>query len=688
MTSASSPVADPGRDIPASRVIFMRFAAQMIAAAVTLVVTLELAVGTLVPRDFVAAGLYLAVAFATLYAVHQRRARVGALILVWGTLCSLASAMLLNGGLYATSVPFIFVMVGVAGWLLGRRSLLAVAATSIGLLITVYLLQLSGRLLVVEHSLGRLFMVLLAIVSIVIGLTWYIVESEARANAALKASEEKFRRLAALSADWFWELDEQLRFTSVAGKGLENFELSPGMLIGRRTEELRNAEPLGESGERFRRAREAHEPYRDIEMGVRLSDGSYGYVSISGEPVFADDHTFLGYRGVTRDITKRKRAEFALAASEARFRAVFECSRAGIAIWGRDGRFLEVNQAFCDFVGYAADELVGRMSEADFDQPGDDEVRERMGRMMRGEIAHSLRDRCFRTRDGSMVWGRSSTSAVISRDGKPQYFVAVVIDITEAREAGERIARLNVELEGRVAERTAELRSAVASLEEANRDLDGFNFSVAHDLRQPLNAIGGFSDLLNEEIASQTSEAAREFAREIGANAERMERMVEALLRFSNIGRGALQFVEIDVRGQVESVLRELAQDVPPHVEISVGELPAMRGDDTLLRHVWSNLIGNALKYSGKVAAPKVEIRGARYDRSLVYTVRDNGVGFDMRDAEHIFGVFERLPSAAGFEGTGVGLAIAQRIVRRHGGQISAESAPGQGATFRFTLPA
>jgi light-regulated signal transduction histidine kinase (bacteriophytochrome) len=277
---------------------------------------------------------------------------------------------------------------------------------------------------------------------------------------------------------------------------------------------------------------------------------------------------------------------------------------------------------------------------------------------------------------------------VIRRDGKPQYFVAVVIDITEAREAGERIARLNVELEGRVAERTAELRSAVASLEEANRDLDGFNFSVAHDLRQPLNAIGGFSDLLNEEIASQTSEAAREFAREIGANAERMERMVEALLRFSNIGRGALQFVEIDVRGQVESVLRELAQDVPPHVEISVGELPAMRGDDTLLRHVWSNLIGNALKYSGKVAAPKVEIRGARYDRSLVYTVRDNGVGFDMRDAEHIFGVFERLPSAAGFEGTGVGLAIAQRIVRRHGGQISAESAPGQGATFRFTLPA
>jgi PAS domain S-box-containing protein len=405
-------------------------------------------------------------------------------------------------------------------------------------------------------------------------------------------------------------------------------------------------------------------------------------------PLFDETGKLSGLLGINRDITEEKRAQEALRESEQRFRAVFERSRAGIAIWGLDGRFLEVNNAFCEFVGYAASELVGRMSEADLDVPGDEVGRDRINRMARGEIGHAMRDRSFRRRDGSVVWGRATLSVVVGREGRPQYFVAVVIDITEARAAAQRIERINAELEERVAERTTALRSAVERLEEGNRDLDSFNFSIAHDLRQPLNAIGGFADLLHEEIAGATSDAAREFAREIESNAVRMEQMIEALLRFSNVGRGALNMVSIDMRCLVESVLRELAPDMSRRVEIVVGELPAATGDEALLRHVWANLVGNALKYSGKGPAPKVEISGARYDDTLVYTVRDNGVGFDMRDAEHIFGVFERLPSAAGFEGAGVGLAIVQRIVRRHGGQLSAESAPGQGATFRFTLPA
>jgi PAS domain S-box-containing protein len=405
-------------------------------------------------------------------------------------------------------------------------------------------------------------------------------------------------------------------------------------------------------------------------------------------PLFDEFGKLSGLLGINRDISAEKRAQEALRESEQRFRAVFERSKAGIAIWGLDGRFLEVNHAFCEFVGYAADQLVGRMSEADLDVPGDEVARDRIGRMARGEIGHAMRDRSFRRRDGSVVWGRATLSVVAGLEGRPQYFVAVVIDITEARAAAQRIERINAELEERVAERTIALRSAVERLEEGNRDLDSFNFSIAHDLRQPLNAIGGFADLLSGSLEDPTPGDLREFAREIESNAVRMEQMIEALLRFSNVGRGALSMVNIDMRCLVESVLRELAPDLSRRVEVAVGELPAATGDEALLRHVWTNLIGNAVKYSGKAAAPRVEISGARYDDALVYTVRDNGVGFDMRDAGHIFGVFERLPSAAGFEGAGVGLAIVQRIVRRHGGQLSAESAPGQGATFRFTLPA
>jgi len=192
---------------------------------------------------------------------------------------------------------------------------------------------------------------------------------------------------------------------------------------------------------------------------------------------------------------------------------------------------------------------------------------------------------------------------------------------------------------------------------------------------------------LREDIAGAPSAEALAFAQEIETNAQRMEQMIEALLRFSNVGRGTLNVGQVDMRRQVESVLEDLSVEAPLRAEVLVGELPAAQGDEALLRHVWMNLIGNALKYSAKGAAPRVEVSAARHDGVVEYTVRDNGVGFDMRDATHIFGVFQRLPTANGFEGSGVGLAIVERIIRRHGGRIRAESAPGQGATFRFSLP-
>jgi PAS domain S-box-containing protein len=252
-------------------------------------------------------------------------------------------------------------------------------------------------------------------------------------------------------------------------------------------------------------------------------------------------------------------------------------------------------------------------------------------------------------------------------------------EIERAR-ADALVRELNVSLEQRVRERTEEL-------EEANRDLDSYNFSVSHDLRQPLNAIAGFSELLRDSLAGAAGETL-EYTHEIEINTTRMERMIEALLGFSRAGRGALQRSQVDMRALVDSVLRDLTAAAPLRARITIGDLPPAEGDATLLRQVWSNLIGNALKYSARAERPSVEISGALRDGGVEYHVRDNGIGFDMRHAERLFGVFQRLPSSAGFEGTGVGLAIVQRIVRRHGGQISGESAPGQGATIRFSLPA
>jgi PAS domain S-box-containing protein len=251
----------------------------------------------------------------------------------------------------------------------------------------------------------------------------------------------------------------------------------------------------------------------------------------------------------------------------------------------------------------------------------------------------------------------------------------------ERMRADAQVRRVNLSLEEKVRERTAEL-------EDANRELDSFNYSVSHDLRQPLNAIGGFADLMREHLGGRADEAARQYAREIEVNAVRMEQMIRALLEFSRAGRGDLTRAAVDMRHQAETVARELEAGGGLRALISIGDLPPAPGDEMLLRQVWSNLIGNAVKYSAGSAPPRIDVRGERRDGSIEYSVRDNGIGFDMRDAGCLFGVFQRLPGAAAFEGAGVGLAIVERIVRRHGGHVSAESTPGQGAVIRFTLPA
>lgn len=260
-------------------------------------------------------------------------------------------------------------------------------------------------------------------------------------------------------------------------------------------------------------------------------------------------------------------------------------------------------------------------------------------------------------------------------------FWASMIKIFGARAGAEieraraevRVLQINESLDQAVRERTAQL-------EDANRELESFNYSISHDLRQPLSAIAGFAEILRENPV-----LVPEAVREIEANALRMEEIIDALLRLSRAARGELRKQCVDVGRLVGDLVRDLAHG--GLAKVVIGDLPAARGDTVLLRQVWANLIGNALKYSSRNPSPRVEISAERRDGALEYVVRDNGVGFDISDGARLFEPFRRLRSAEGFEGSGVGLAIAQAIVRRHGGSISAASVVGQGAVFRFTLP-
>lgn len=222
----------------------------------------------------------------------------------------------------------------------------------------------------------------------------------------------------------------------------------------------------------------------------------------------------------------------------------------------------------------------------------------------------------------------------------------------------------------------------------ANKDLDAFTYSVSHDLRAPLRAISGFCQILQEDCAPKLDDEGKRCLGVVVGNAAKMARLIDDLLAFSRMGRLAVQASRVDMSAMAHTVFDELRRGESDGVEFRLSSLPAARGDSAMLRQVWSNLLSNALKYSRGRRPAVIEVGGIVSDGEVRYVVKDNGAGFDMRYADKLFGVFQRLHAADEFEGTGVGLALVQRIVSKHGGRVGAEGKVGEGATFWFTLPA
>jgi signal transduction histidine kinase len=284
------------------------------------------------------------------------------------------------------------------------------------------------------------------------------------------------------------------------------------------------------------------------------------------------------------------------------------------------------------------------------------------------------------------------------RAGQPGA-VAVYHDVTERRAAERAITKLNAELEQRVAERTAELAAKAnelarrsvqqarqaEQLQEANAELEAFSYSVSHDLRAPLRAIDGFARMLELDHARNLDETGRRYVERVRAGAQQMGELIDGLLAFSRLQRQAMTIEPVGLGSLVDDVWQELAPERAGRaVELTVADLPPAAGDRRLLRHVVANLLGNALKYTRGRDPARIEVGVVE---GGAFFVRDNGAGFDPRYADKLFQVFQRLHRAEEYEGTGVGLALASRIIQRHGGRIWADAAPDRGATFFFTLP-
>jgi light-regulated signal transduction histidine kinase (bacteriophytochrome) len=236
-------------------------------------------------------------------------------------------------------------------------------------------------------------------------------------------------------------------------------------------------------------------------------------------------------------------------------------------------------------------------------------------------------------------------------------------------------------LEHRVARRTAELQAA-------NQELEAFSYSVSHELRAPLRQIEGFIEVLSTDKASAMDEEARQYLAAITAAARRLSQLIDDLLAFSRTAQAGMRKTKVSLKTLCQSVMRDFVGEVEGRdVEWVVGELPDVHGDTALLRQVLANLLGNAVKYTRRQKHTRIEIGSYKTDEELVVFVKDNGVGFDMRYADKLFGVFQRLHPHSEFEGTGVGLANVRRIIHQHEGRTWAQGQPGQGATFYFSLP-
>jgi len=274
----------------------------------------------------------------------------------------------------------------------------------------------------------------------------------------------------------------------------------------------------------------------------------------------------------------------------------------------------------------------------------------------------------------------SSRVALVGPDGKPTGLCGISTDITERKRAEEEVRRLNDELEMRVRQRTAEL-------EASTRELDAFAYSVSHDLRAPLRSLEGFSQVLLEDFAGDLDEEAQGYLRRIQANVERMAQMIDDLLHLSRATRTQLRREHTDLSALARDVAGELTAAYRERTaEFRIADGLVTQGDPHLIRLVLQNLLGNAFKFTAHKPDAVIELGMTRQQGVDVFTVRDNGAGFDMQYAHKMFDPFQRLHSASEFEGTGIGLAIVHRVLTRHGGRIVAEGAVGEGAAFRFSL--
>jgi PAS domain S-box-containing protein len=490
-----------------------------------------------------------------------------------------------------------------------------------------------------------------------------LVSSAIRDITARRKAEQKFKDLLEAAPDAIIIVDQAGDIVLVNSQTEKLFGYARTELLGHKIELL--LPPLYHAKHPTRRNQFFAAPnVRPMGVGLELygqrKDGTEFPIEISLSPLETEEGTLVS--SAIRDITARRKAE-------QKFKDLLEAAPDAIVIVDQSGDIVLVNSQTEKLFGYARTQLLGNKIELLLPPRYHANHPSHRNRFFAAPNVRPMGvglDLYGQRKDGTEFPIEISLSPLETEEG--MLVSSAIRDITERKQYGSTMQEKNIELQAAV------------------QELDAFSYSVSHDLRAPLRAIDGFSRILLKEYGPTLAEEAREYLQIVRDSTVRMGRLVDDLLTFARLGRQPMSKQQVPTGTIIEQVVRDLRQQAEGRsISVSVGEMPPLWGDPALLKQVFINLIGNAFKYTRMRAEAVIEIGSREIGGEQVFVVEDNGAGFDMQYADKLFGVFQRLHRAEDFEGTGVGLAIVQRIVQRHGGRVWAEAAVDRGATFYFT---
>lgn len=493
---------------------------------------------------------------------------------------------------------------------------------------------------------------------------------------ALRRSELKYRNIFDNNPLPCWLLDlPTLKFIDVNEAAVNHYGYSREEFLSMTAIDIRPEEDK----QRFSSLnREFREGTRDIGIWRHLKkDGTVISVEVKTHDLLIDHQLVRAV--VVNDITAKLQAEQQLKYSEAKFRRIFESKLMGFIFWNKYGDILDANQVFLDIIKYTPEDLYeGKIKWVELTPKEYESIDQKALKQIEYKGYCDPFEKEYIRKDGSRVYILLAAAA-LSTDNLDEG-VAYVLDISEKKAMEKEILELNANLEKKVEQRTEQLN-------QINKELESFSYSVSHDLRSPLRAIIGYSKMVLEDYDQIIDTEGKRLLNTIIQNSNKMGHLIDDLLEFSRMGKKAINKASINLTQIAKEAYQEIIRTNHYNAKVTIKNLGIHITDPVLISHVFQNLISNALKYSSKSEKPKIEIGLIKKpDKNIIY-VKDNGCGFDMTYYNKLFGVFQRLHLENEYEGTGVGLALVQRIINRLGGTVYAEAELNKGATFYFTIP-